>query len=477
MISRERHARIFEYLKLHEGEVVRDLSYLCSMPSVKSESENENEPFGHEAAVCLERTAELFEKNGFETELYAKSGYALAFGANTESEKTIGLYAHTDVVPVNENEWTLTKPFEPKRVGNCLVARGVGDNKNAVIATLYIMKALRELGIETNSRFMVFLGSNEESGMKDVQCFVKEQRLPQVNIVPDAGYPVAIGQKGIYRFNVRSKRPFEDIVNISGGEAYNILLDKATAKIKRNDALFTELIEKKRENITVQDGNFITVTAVGVPAHAAEAWKGVNAFFLLSDFLLGIDNLSERDKELLHFVRDSLSDVYGKPWKIASNSELFGATTCANGIVKTVNGCLEYTFDVRHNDVIGYEELERTVEDYFEKGGFEYKKHSHSACMKRDENSMPIKTFMEGFRTLTGNENAKPYVMGGGTYANYLDGGFAIGVGSWAYKRDVELPEGHGGAHQADEVLCIPSFIDGMALMAELVLEIDNNLI
>lgn len=476
MISFERHGRILEYIKEHEEGIVRDLKFLCSMPSVRSESDNENEPFGHECALCLEKTAELFRKNGFDAEVYAKSGYALAYGADTKSEKTIGLYAHTDVVPANEAEWTVTKPFEPEKVGNCIVGRGVGDNKGAVIASLYIMKALRDLRIGTNSKLQIFLGSNEESGMRDVKKFVAEQKLPDVNIVPDAGYPAAIGQKGIFRFDIRAKKTFRDVINISGGSAYNIVLDKVTAKLKRSEALLRELRERATDSITVEDGSFITLTAVGVAAHAANADKGVNALGLLAKFLAETESLSRNDREIMSFVRESLSDHYCKPWGIASESEFFGATTSANGIARTVNGCLEYTFDVRHNDNIRGKALEQTVEKYFVNAGFEYKLYSHSDCMKRDEASMPIKTFMDGYKALTGRSDAKTYVMGGGTYANHLEGGFAIGVECHNHPRDIDLPQGHGGAHQADEISCIPNLLEGIALMAELILEIDDNL-
>jgi succinyl-diaminopimelate desuccinylase len=338
------------------------------------------------------------------------------------------------------------------------------------------MKALRDLGIETNSKFQIFIGSNEESGMGDIKSFVKEQKLPDVNIVPDAGYPAAIGQKGILRFDVRSEKPFEDIVNVSGGTAYNIVLDKVSAKIVNKEGMLSEMLQKKPDCIEIGDGNFITVSVAGVSAHAARAEQGVNALGILANFLLEIDSLSGSDKEILKFVSESLSDVYGKSWGIDSYNDFYKETTCANGIARMVDSCLEYTFDVRHNDVIPPDELVSRIEKYFEDGGFKYKKYSHSVCMKRDENSMPIKTFMDGYRKLTGNPDAKPYVMGGGTYANYLDGGFAIGVDFWEKKPDVVIPAGHGGAHQADEVLCIPNFIDGMALMAELILQIDENL-
>ncbi|MBQ8207867.1 MAG: Sapep family Mn(2+)-dependent dipeptidase [Clostridia bacterium] len=476
MISRERYEKILDYVKAHEADIVRDLNYICRMPSVRSESKIDEEPYGHECAVCLEKCAEMFLSVGFESTVYQRSGYALADNGEKKSGKTIGLYAHTDVVPVNEGEWIVTKPFDPKVIGNCIVGRGVHDNKNAVIAALYIMKAFRDLGIETNAKLQIFLGSNEESGMGDVKVFVKEQKLPDVNLVLDAGYPAAIGQKGILRFNVRSKKPFEDIVYISGGTAYNIVLDKVTAKIRRSTALYEEMMAKATPEIKIDDGNFVTVTAVGKASHAANAGLGINALGLLANFLLKIDALSTSDKKILARVSDSLSDTNGSSWGIAAENDFFGANTCANGIAKLFDGCLDYTFDVRFTDAMPEDEMLGKIQDYFHRGGFEYKQYSLSHCMKRDENSMPIKTFMKGYRAITGETDAKPYVMGGGTYANYLDGGFAIGVAHKCSEKDLKLPEGHGGAHQADEVLCIPDLIQGIAIMAELLLEIDDEL-
>ena len=477
MISTERYEKLYAYMKEHEQDIIRDLDYICRMPSVRSESERADEPFGHECAVCLEKCAEMFRAEGFDAVVYPEGGYALANAGEKESGKTICLYAHTDVVPVNEEEWVITKPFEPKRVGNCIVARGVNDNKNAVIATLYMLKALRDLGIDTNAKIQIFLGSNEESGMRDVKAFIREQKMPDVSLVPDAGYPAAIGQKGILRFNVRSKKAFSDIVAVSGGMAYNIVLDKVTAKIRRTDALYAEMAAKATDAITVEDGSFITLTALGKAAHAASAERGINALGLLANFLLEIESLSKNDRDILAFVCESLSDTYGEAWGIAASNDFFGANTCANGIAKVVDGHLDYTFDVRFGDGMAEDAMLSQIEKYFTEGGFEYKQYSISHGMKRDESSMPIRAFMEGYRALTGNDEAKTYVMGGGTYAYYVDDGFAIGVNYNCCERDIELPEAHGGVHQADEALCIPNMIRGVALMSELTLEIDDNIL
>ncbi len=476
MISRDRYEKLCSYMKEHEADIANDLINICKIPSVRGESQKEDEPFGFECALCLKSTAEMFSSQGFDTTVFPKSGYALAAGGNLCADKTICLYAHTDVVPANADEWVLTKPFDPKIIGNCIVGRGACDNKDAVVSTLYILKAIRDLKIKTKAKWQIFLGSNEESGMADVKAFAREQKMPDISIVPDAGYPAAIGQKGIWRFNVRSKKAFRDIVTVSGGFAYNIVLDNVSAKLKKSPALLEELMQKAPDFIKIEDGGFITLTAFGKAAHAADAPNGTNALYLLSSFLLDINSLSQHDKQILFTIAESLSDPYGESIGIASESEFFGRTTCASGMARTIDGRLEYTFDVRFGHGIPEDEMLQKAMLFFEERGFEYTEFSRSHGMKRDEDSMPIKTFMEGYRALTGNESAKPFVMGGGTYAYHVDGGFAIGVARRNVLPDIDIQEGHGGAHQADEYVTLPGLVEGAALMAELILEIDDNL-
>ena len=60
MVNRERYERIQEYFFDHKDQLIGDLAYLISYPSVKSASEKAEEPFGHDSAVCLEKTAAIF---------------------------------------------------------------------------------------------------------------------------------------------------------------------------------------------------------------------------------------------------------------------------------------------------------------------------------------------------------------------------------------------------------------------------------
>lgn len=468
----ERFDRIKEYMCDRTEDIASLLSDIASLPSIRSESVADVEPFGHDCAVCLEKCAELFEKEGFETELYPESGYAVVrYGGN--GGKSIGLFAHTDVVPVNEDEWIYTKPFEPKRVGDTLIGRGVSDNKSGVAASLYILKALRELDIKLKNDIVVYLGSCEETGMDDMKNFVREQTMPTLSLVPDSGFPLCYGQKGILRFDVRARKAFKDISLISGGSAYNIVCDHVTAKLVPNEKLVAEL-ENRPDHIKVgEGGGFITVDAFGRSAHASRAEDGLNALRLMADYLVTLDGICESDRAILENVSASLSSPFGENIGISMSAEPFGALTIANGIVRTIDGHLDYSFDVRFGNEMPEQVMTDRIKEYFDEKEFDYTEASLSHCMMADKNSVYADAFMNAYRELTGDSAAAPYVMGGGTYAYYLNNAYATAAGVWKAP-EVELPAGHGGAHQADEYISVSGLAEGAALLCEIIAREDE---
>ena len=139
------------------------------------------------------------------------------------------------------------------------------------------------------------------------------------------------------------------------------------------------------------------------------------------------------------------------------------------GIVRLCDGRLEYTFDVRFGNVMTSSEIVSRIVKYFENGGFSYKKHSLSDCLALPEDSEVVTTYMDAYRALTGNSKAKPYIMGGGTYAYHLKNAYAVGFSVWK-NSDMDFPEGHGGCHQADEHISLSGISEGAALLCELVL-------
>lgn len=105
----EYREKIHNYVVEHKEEIVNTLKELVKIPSVRGTAEL-YAPFGKECAKALEYAEKLYSENGFETELNPKGGYLLAYFG--KSERTLGLFAHSDVVDVS-NDWVHTTPFEP----------------------------------------------------------------------------------------------------------------------------------------------------------------------------------------------------------------------------------------------------------------------------------------------------------------------------------------------------------------------------
>ena len=93
--------QIHDYIQEHKKELVDTLKELIKIPSVRGETK-ENAPFGEECARVLEFTKNLYEDNGFDTELDREGGYLLSYYG--EGKRSLGIFAHADVVPVNDDD-------------------------------------------------------------------------------------------------------------------------------------------------------------------------------------------------------------------------------------------------------------------------------------------------------------------------------------------------------------------------------------
>ena len=184
--------RIHNYIWQRKSEIVDILKALIMIPSVKGEAKG-NAPFGAACAEVLSYTQGLYERYGFSTETDAEGGYLLSYLG--EGEKSLGLFAHADVVPVSD-DWILTKPFEPLEKDGYLIGRGAIDDKSAIVVSLFCARMIKDLGLPFESRLVCFTGSNEESGMQDIKKYVQKHKAPDFSLVCDTGFPLYRGNKG-----------------------------------------------------------------------------------------------------------------------------------------------------------------------------------------------------------------------------------------------------------------------------------------
>ncbi len=476
-MNKKYDAVIDEWIKENKEEIISEWIRLCKIPAIKGEAK-ENTPYGEACAKELEECTKMFEKRGYDAEIYWDDGYSLVEWG--KGEKTIGLFAHSDVVPAGEG-WIFTQPFDPIVKDGVLIGRGVQDNKSGIMASLCAMEIVKKYNIPIKSRLQLFIGSNEESGMKDIEAFAKNQSMPDISLIPDANFPCGIGEKGICQMYAKSNAKLLDIVDFCGGEAFNVVLDKAEVKIKKTDKLSVEIDEKlnNEENIAKrEEDEFIVLVGKGVAKHASMPENSLNAAYVLANFLSSVEELTENDRKVMKNAAHILSCPFGTSLGIDFCDDLFGRLTFANGMVKMQGGKLWLSFDMRYSSALDSGDLLKRTENALKEldWGMEIKENKPGFSI--DESSKIPALFEEAFFAVTGFDR-KGFRMGGGTYARYLKNAFSIGT--YAKTTDsaplaFEMPAGHGGPHQCDEMIVLDEFFTAVKIIIYYLIAADEDI-
>ena len=437
---------IHEYIEKNKTEIVNTLKELVKIPSVRSEAE-EGAPFGKECARVLEYLQELYRDNGIETELDREGGYLLAhFGSG---EKSLGLFAHADVVDVG-NDWIYKQPFNPVEKDGCLVGRGVSDNKSAAVISLYCAKMLKELEIPFNSRLVLFTGANEETGMHDIENYLKKHTAPDFALVADTAFPFYRGDKGSLQFIAESETPLEEICDFCGGKSINITLGKASARIGG------ELIEK-----------------TGISCHGALPEGSLNAGYLLAQTLSERDDICENDRNRMKFVSKLLEKYYGEIFGIESSDEIFGRLTCTNGTAETADGKIKLSFDVRYGMNSDIEDIKHKIKNFFAENNWNVKFLCEKKPFLISEDNPYMKCCVKAYGEFCGVANPPLYINAGATYAGMLPCALETGT-DLTWRRPQGIPNGHGGAHQPDECIGIEGMLKALELIMNILMECDK---
>lgn len=449
---------IRKYIDEHKNDIISDLCQIVRIPSVSGT------PY---CADVLKRIKELYEKNGFCSELY--EDYLLSYYKN--GEHTIGLFAHADVVEASGSWKMCQSPFEPTVSDGLIFGRGVLDDKIAVILSLYAMKIIKELEIPFESSILCFSGSNEETTMQDVKNFAKSHTLPDFSLVMDAAFPVYLGDKGMLWLECTLNRELLELADIFGGTAINITLGKASARIKYSKVLYDELKERK-ELLVTRENDGIVIEAIGVSNHGAMPYNAVNAGGMILNALFESGSFAQDDKKSLELLRRLLTSYDGAALGINAHDEIFRDTTVTNGMLRVENGKLKFTLDIRYGKTYsGAQMLEKIGRVLSENGiSYEVKKYAEPSAISRDNKY--VQACMQAYKEFTGEKSAEPRINAGGTYSRYLPSSCEIGTTLiWP---SANLPSGHGGAHQADEYISIDGFLSALELIVKMLIECDK---
>ena len=478
MICQQQDQKIRAWIEEHREEMIQMWMDLVRIPSVKSEPAP-GAPFGVACAEALKKATEYGQQLGFETRLEADRGYSLiSYG---EGEKTIGIFGHSDVVPAGDG-WLYTKPFEPIIRDGVMFGRGCFDNKAGVMAALFATKIIEACNFPVKSRIQVFVGSNEESGMADMESFAEHEKMPDVSFVPDATYPCSLGEKGHLKQWNKCNTALTDILDFHGDGAFNIVLDHAVVTLKYTPERLKELADLVAGNdaftLEQTEEGYIRLTTKGASKHSAFPVGSVNAMILACQVLAQCQTLCQADRQQMQTLATLMDGYYGEGLGIAFEEFGFGKLTCTNGMVKVEDGKLCVSVDIRYGAGMPAEELEAKLDKAWTEAGWSltWRQNHHGA--KVDPNNKLPELLTQLTCQISGQEY-KPYWMAAGTYSRHLKDGFTMGARLHDPNSKAilpELPAGHGSAHQRDEYCIIDDWVLGLRLLTHFILASDREI-
>ena len=440
--------KIDAYLDDNWDAMVGDIETLVRIPSFEDlDQASEGAPFGPGPKEALTAALKLAADMGFQT--HDAEGYIGFADFPGESDTQLGIIGHMDVVPAGPG-WTF-EPYAVTRKDGYLVGRGTLDDKGPSVVALHAMKFWKQLqdeGVAPQFPYTIrfLFGANEESGMADVAYYHKHYDDPAFLFTPDAEFPVCYGEKGGYDGTLTSK-PIEPcarvIAEFEGGAATNAVPGVAHAVVKADAS---QLPAADRITITDAGEGLARLEAKGKGAHASTPDEGINAIGLIVDYLLANGLCGADERAFLELDQKLLNHTDGSGIGIKSEDEYFGPLTIIGGTIKLENDRFVQTLDSRFPTSITADEItERLRELAGEIGGtFENTLLMEPFLVKPD--SPVIQALLNAYNEATG-EDAKPFTMGGGTYAREFKSGASFGP----EKPWEKSPEWVGTMHGPDE--------------------------
>ncbi len=411
---------IKEEIHALSDEMIANLGRLVAIDSQLG-TPKEGMPFGEGPARALDEGLKIAGKLGFKTvNLDNYCGYA----EMGEGKDIIGIAGHLDIVPVG-GDWTYD-PFKLTREGDYVYGRGTTDDKGPVLEALYAMKLLRDSGVKLNKRVRLIMGCNEETGSKCMEHYNEVEEELSCGFTPDANFPCIHGEKGHMSMMAYSKNT--RIISMNGGFVSNAVCDTCTTVIPASaglkEKLEAALLETKlKEYKVTEDNGQISIYAKGVPAHASTPTLGVNAAGVTFECL----EKAGFEDDFVKFYNSHIGtacDGSGVGLKFADE---YGDLTFCNGIVKTQDGVISCTIDIRVPVTLKADQVRRMCEGKLEdeNGRIEIEEIGDPLFFPRE--SPLVEALYKAYVNVTGDTKNEPMVIGGGTYAKSLKNIIAFG--------------------------------------------------
>ena len=209
------------------------------------------------------------------------------------------------------------------------------------------------------------MGCNEETGSRCMAHYNQVAEELSCGFTPDANFPCIHGEKGQLGMMAYSKNT--RILSMNGGFVSNAMCDTCTTVIPAEDDLKEKLEAalshtKLQEYKVTEENGELTIYAKGVPAHASTPHLGFNAAGVTFECLAE----AGFEDDFVKFYNSHIGtacDGSGIGLKFADE---YGDLTLCNGIVKTENGVISCTIDIRVPVTLKEAEIRKMCEDKLE---------------------------------------------------------------------------------------------------------------
>lgn len=413
-------------------------------------------PFGNGPKQALELGLEICRELGLKA---VNCEDKIGYGQIGDAEDYLATITHLDVVPVGEG-WT-GDPFTLREREGYIIGRGVMDDKGPSVLCLYALKYLKDAGVPLRYSIRALLGTNEETGMGDVEYYLDNYKAPVFCFSPDSGFPVCNGEKGICNLRIVSKTKLDKIADIRGGVAGNVIPGKAEAWVKGAKPAATESVSVEA------DGELWHLTAKGIGGHASMPEGTVNAIGVLISYILENKLAGEEEEKFLRLLMKLHESWDGSGLGVDADDGKFEPLTIIGGVIGVKDGHIFQTVDSRYPTNTSGKKIADTISALA--GGLaeiELKRDTAPFYMSIDNPA--VKVCMDVYNAVTG-EDAKPYTMGGGTYARDFPNGVSFGP----EHPERSYPDFFGPIHGADEAASIDEFMEALKIYILALIELE----
>ncbi|GIO86137.1 peptidase M20 [Paenibacillus faecis] len=459
-------ALVDEWIFAHQAEMLEAMKRLVRIRSVgEGFFPEQAHPFGEGCAQAVDLTRELITLAGLQAKEHDYYGISAVYPG--DSERTISFFSHLDVVPEGSG-WSFD-PYDPFVKDGYLFGRGAADNKGAVIGVLYVLKFLRDHNLRLNHTITAFLGCNEESGMRDVEHYLRSD-TPSFSVVSDGFFPLGNGEKGILIADFVADVSGSNLLSFTAGELSNVVPHSASAVIQGFPALEVQAALGDDFAVT-ESADGLLVRTEGIGGHAAFPEGTINPIPKLARALLECGLLTGKARTAAAFIASAFADYYGHGLHVDAEDEVSGKATHTTGLVRLTEGKLVVNVNLRYPVSANAQTL---IDRMREKGAA----YGYSLANIEDNPPFYIPETDPIVRSLADLANQRlktdlpTYVMGGATHARKLP--HAVSFGPSRSDIGNPFPAGRGKPHQPDEALRLQDIWDSIKIYIHAVLLLDK---